>query len=122
MNLQKNICRIDFVPDYEKKDIGVATRVSESVKRELERIADEHDRKPGYVIRELMLRGLYHYHQDGRLKITSAEHHAISTATATYKEDAARLQNLEDADAKIVKRRPEGELSHEKPAKKKRSA
>jgi len=57
MNLTKNICYKVYVPvNYEKKDVGIATRVSESVKREIDRIADEHDRTPAYVIRELLTR------------------------------------------------------------------
>jgi hypothetical protein len=38
------------------------------MKREIDRIADEHDRAPAYVIRELLIRGLTLYQQDGQLR------------------------------------------------------
>lgn len=69
MNLSANICYKVFVPPiYEKKDVGIATRVPDSIKRRLDEIADEHDRKPAYVIRELLLRGLSLYEVDGKLR------------------------------------------------------
>ena len=65
----ENICyKVSVAENYEKKDVGIATRVPESTKRLLEEIAYDHDRKVGYVIRELLGRGLALYEIDGRLK------------------------------------------------------
>lgn len=52
----------------EKKDVVVGMKIGESVKRMLDRIADEQDRTISYVARELMIRGLALYHLDGNLK------------------------------------------------------
>lgn len=69
MNLEQNFCYKVYVPsNYEKKEIGVATRVSDSIKRQLDEIAYEHDRTIGYVIRELLVRGLAAYSVDGKFK------------------------------------------------------
>jgi predicted transcriptional regulator len=69
MQLPVNLCYKVGVPtNYEKKDVGISTRVSDSVNRRLLEIADEHDRKPAYVIRELLMRGLSLYEVDGKLR------------------------------------------------------
>jgi predicted transcriptional regulator len=69
MNLHENIWyNVRVAANDEKKDVGISTRVSDTVDRRLKEIADEHDRKPAYVIRELLLRGLSLYEADGKLR------------------------------------------------------
>jgi predicted transcriptional regulator len=69
MKMNVNICYKVVVPvNHEKKDVGIATRIPESIDQRLKEIADEHDRKPAYVIRELLLRGLSLYEMDGNLR------------------------------------------------------
>jgi hypothetical protein len=51
-----------------KKEVTVGTRVDEETKRILDRIVEKEDRTLGYVTRELMLRGLALYKQDGLLR------------------------------------------------------
>lgn len=53
---------------FEKKDSPLTIKVGESLKREIESIASNEDRPVGYVIRELMVRGLDLYRADGLLR------------------------------------------------------
>lgn len=103
MNLSKNICYKVYVPvNYEKKDVGIATRISESMKREIDRLADEHDRTPAYIIRELLTRGLALYQADGRLKDENKPERRLAPVLATItpaidpKADVRRMINDED--------------------------
>jgi len=69
MNQYADMCyKVNVALNYEKKEVGISTRVADSLKRELDAIADEHDRKPAYVIRELLIRGLSLYRRDGKLR------------------------------------------------------
>ena len=67
--MNENLCFNAFVPaDYEKKEVSVAARIPERMLRELDDIASSHDRTRGYVIRELLARGLEVYRANGVLK------------------------------------------------------
>lgn len=61
------------VSDFEKKEVTVATRVQERMLRELDDIAYTNDRTRGYVIRQLLTRGLAAYRADGELKVQREE-------------------------------------------------
>lgn len=66
---KENLCYNHSVPrNYEKKDAPIATRVPDAMKRQLDAIAEEHDRTVGYIIRELLGRGLAMYQADGQLR------------------------------------------------------
>jgi hypothetical protein len=58
---------------FEKKDVPLPMKVTESIKLELERIAIALDRPVSYVARELMLRGLGLYEIDGLLRDAGPE-------------------------------------------------
>lgn len=66
----ERLCYIGSMPTIrdEKKEIMIGTKVGESVKREIDRIADADNRKAAYVIRELLMRGLTLYRLDGKLR------------------------------------------------------
>lgn len=69
--MDANLCYNFAVPG--KKEITVGTRIDEETQRKLERIVDLEDRKIGYVVRELMLRGLALYEIDGKLRDAQSE-------------------------------------------------
>lgn len=53
---------------FEKKSAQLGIKVSASTLATIEQIAVNEDRPVGYVARELMIRGLGLYRQDGRLR------------------------------------------------------
>lgn len=55
------------VPEYEKKEVTVGARIPERILVELDGIAHDNDRTRGYVIRQLLSRGLAAYRADGQL-------------------------------------------------------
>lgn len=67
--MQSSICYNETVTDeFEKKEEPLALRLPASLKNRLIAIAYEQDRPVGYVARELMLRGLQLFEQDGKLR------------------------------------------------------
>lgn len=65
----KNVAINLGVPDFEKKEVTVGARIPERLLRELDDIAYTNDRTRGYVIRQLLMRGLAAYHADGELRV-----------------------------------------------------
>ena len=53
---------------FEKKDQPLALRVPVSLLKLINEISDKEDRPVGYVARELMIRGLALYQNDGKLR------------------------------------------------------
>jgi hypothetical protein len=70
-------------PTAEKKDQPLALRVPESLLNRLAEISVLEDRPLGYVARELMVRGLALYLQDGKLRDDSPARKAPVVATIT---------------------------------------
>lgn len=58
----------DVGDNFEKKEEPLALRIPISLKNRLIAIGFEHDRPVGYVARELMIRGLAMYEQDGKIR------------------------------------------------------
>jgi len=58
----------------EKKSEQVAVKLAPATLEMIERICQAEDRPVGYVVRELMLRGLALYHEDGNLRSTNSPH------------------------------------------------
>lgn len=58
----------DVPQGTEKKTIQIAVKLPESLFHQIEDVCAKEDRPVGYVARELMLRGLSLYEQDGRLR------------------------------------------------------
>ena len=103
-DMYKKLCFNFFV--IEKKDVVVGMKVGESVKRMLDRIADDTDRTISYVARELMIRGLALYQADGQLKDdlnrTTERHLApvvARIAPANERRDAQRM--IDEADSAL---------------------
>jgi hypothetical protein len=76
----------------EKKDVPLAMKVPESLRIEIELIANREDRPVGYVARELMIRGLACYKNDGHLRDQAAVPRKIPAGDLTD-EYAAALKN-----------------------------
>jgi hypothetical protein len=65
------------VPEkFEKKELPITMKVSESLRQTLESIGAKEDRPLGYVARELMVRGLSLYRMDGQLRTQPTQNHA----------------------------------------------
>jgi hypothetical protein len=78
--MNKNLVQ-QSMPIFEgKKVLNVGVKVNEEMRQELEAIAAAEDRPMSYVVRELAVRGLALYKQDGRLKATEAEENILQTA------------------------------------------
>jgi hypothetical protein len=93
----------------EKKDQPLALRVPISLLRTIEEIAVNTDRPVGYVARELMVRGLSLYRQDGQLRdgnifLAGSKRGVTKTVTELENDVPFNLINLE----------PEGEVTDDK--------
>src|SRR5436190_19923355 len=93
MILEKNFVTSSLVAvNFEKKEVPVTMKVTDSVKLALDGICADNDRPLSYVARELMLRGLALYRQDGRLKDEAAAHRAPVVATIGSEKAEVRRQ------------------------------
>ena len=62
-----------------KKIIVVGSKISEAENAAFQEICQTEDRSMSYVLRELALRGLAQYKQDGQLKLTESEEKVFLT-------------------------------------------
>lgn len=75
--MNENLVKVSM-PIFEgKKVYNVGVKVNKQQQDELQRICDDLDRPMSYVVRELAMRGLALYKQDGLIKMTQAEENAI---------------------------------------------
>ena len=63
---------------HDKQIIPISVKVNAPVEELILRLAAREDRGKSYVVRELMLRGLTLYKEDGRLKLNAAERQLIA--------------------------------------------
>jgi hypothetical protein len=67
MHMTRPLCYKTTVSS-EKKEFPLTMKLTENVRRRIENIGEQEDRPNGYVARELMLRGLALYEEDGMLR------------------------------------------------------
>lgn len=62
---------------FEKKEIPITMKVSESIEKRIGAIAHAEDRPKGYIARELMIRGMKLYDEDGYLRDVNDTYRAM---------------------------------------------
>ncbi len=90
---------------YEKKEIPVTMKITESTKLILEKICTRQDRPMSYVTRELMLRGLSLFEIDGKLRdeITDEAPKHLAPVVATITPHDPRT--IDDEDINQIRKR-----------------
>lgn len=83
----------DMPVQAEKKSEQVLVNLTPSAHAELAEIAEIEDRKMGYVARELMIRGLALYRQDGQPRNGSVPKKVLATAITVGKETKRKLRH-----------------------------
>src|SRR5688572_21006253 len=62
-----------------RKEIVIGSKVSQAEYDALQRICAEHDRSMSYVLRELAMRGLANFFNDGRIRTDELEDKALES-------------------------------------------